>query len=127
MTENVEQHFQHSKPSRKTIPIPLVTPIKSLQKNPCVYIKRLYFKKTNLVDKNMWVKILYDVTDALYKKQVLKKKNIVIFWIWYSRNGCKTKGDMFWIKDIPKHNNHTKWVPTENLELTSTEKITLGS
>lgn len=44
--------------------------------NPCIYIKRPVFKKTNLglTKKYVESKVLYDVTDALYRNRDFEKK-----------------------------------------------------
>ncbi|MFV8339622.1 phospholipase D family protein [Flavobacterium sp. LB3P21] len=79
MTENVEYGicFQNSKLSLEKLYIDSISYTNQvITKNPCVYIKRPVFKKTNfgLTKKYVESKILYDVTDALYRNRDFEKK-----------------------------------------------------
>lgn len=79
MTENVEYgiYFQNSKLSLEKLYNDSISYTNQvITENPCVYIKRPVFKKTNLglTKKYVESKILYDVTDALYKNRDFEKK-----------------------------------------------------
>ena len=79
MTENVEYGicFQNSKLSLEKLYTDSISYTNQvITENPCVYIKRPVFKKTNfgLTKKYVESKILYDVTDALYRNRDFEKK-----------------------------------------------------
>lgn len=79
MTENVEYGicFQNSKLSLEKLYTDSISYTNQvITENPCVYIKRPVFKKTNLglTKKYIESKILYDVTDSLYKNRDFEKK-----------------------------------------------------
>nr|WP_315184433.1 phospholipase D family protein [uncultured Flavobacterium sp.] len=79
MTENVEYgiYFQNSKLSLEKLYIDSITYTnKVITENPCVYIKRPVFKKTNLglTKKYVESKVLYDVTESLYRNRDFVKK-----------------------------------------------------
>lgn len=79
MTENIEYgiYFQNSKLGLDKLYSDSISYTnKVITENPCVYIKRPVFKKTNLglTKKYVESKILYDVTDALYRNRDFEKK-----------------------------------------------------
>lgn len=79
MTENVEYgiYFQNSKLSLEKLYTDSISYTNQvITDNPCVFIKRPVFKKTNLglTKKYVESKVLYDVTDALYKNRDFEKK-----------------------------------------------------
>jgi RNA polymerase-binding transcription factor DksA len=79
MTENVEYGicFQNSKLNLEKLYSDSISYTNQvITENPCVYIKRPVFKKTNfgLTKKYVESKILYDVTDALYRNRDFEKK-----------------------------------------------------
>ena len=79
MTENVEYgiYFQNSKLSLEKLYNDSISYTNQvITENPCIYIKRPVFKKTNLglTKKYVESKILYDVTGALYNNRDFEKK-----------------------------------------------------
>ncbi|WKL44891.1 phospholipase D family protein [Flavobacterium sp. ZE23DGlu08] len=79
MTENVEYgiYFQNSKLNLEKLYTDSISYTNQvITDNPCVYIKRSVFKKTNfgLTKKYIESKVLYDVTDSLYKNRDFDKK-----------------------------------------------------
>ena len=79
MTENIEYGicFQNSKLGLDKLYSDSISYTnKVITENPCVYIKRPVFKKTNLglTKKYVESKVLYDVTDALYRNSHFEKK-----------------------------------------------------
>lgn len=79
MTENVEYgiYFQNSKLSLEKLYTDSISyTYQVILDNPCVYIKRPVIKKTNLglTKKYVESKVLYDVTEALYKNRDFEKK-----------------------------------------------------
>jgi RNA polymerase-binding transcription factor DksA len=79
MTENVEYgiSFQNSKLTLDKLHTDSISYTNQvITENPCVYIKRPVFKKTNLglTKKYVESKVLYDVTDALYRNRDFEKK-----------------------------------------------------
>lgn len=79
MTQNVEYgiYFQNSKLSLEKLYTDSINYTNQvITENPCVYIKRPVFKKTNfgLTKKYVESKVIYDVTDALYKNRDFEKK-----------------------------------------------------
>lgn len=79
MTENVEYgiYFQNSKLTLDKLYADSISYTNQvILENPCVYIKRPVYKKTNLglTKKYVESKVLYDVTDALYRNRDFVKK-----------------------------------------------------
>ncbi len=79
MTGNVEYgiYFQNSKLTLDKLYTDSISYTnKVITENPCVYIKRPVFKKTNLglTKKYVESKVLYDTTDALYRNRDFEKK-----------------------------------------------------
>lgn len=79
MTENIEYgiYFQNSKISLDKLYSDSITYTnKVIVENPCVFLKRPVFKKTNLglTKKYVESKILYDVTENLYRNSSFTKK-----------------------------------------------------
>jgi hypothetical protein len=79
MTQNVEYgiYFQNSKLSLEKLYIDSLSyTYNVIQQNPCVFIKRPLFKKTNLglTKKYINSEILYDKTDELYRNIDFEKK-----------------------------------------------------
>jgi RNA polymerase-binding transcription factor DksA len=79
MTENVEYgiYFQNSKLTLDKLYADSISYTNQvITENPCVYIKRPVYKKTNLglTKKYVESKVLYDVTDALYRNRDFVKK-----------------------------------------------------
>lgn len=79
MTQNVEYgiYFQNSKLSLEKLYVDSLSyTYNVIQENPCVFIKRPLFKKTNLglTKKYLNSEILYDKTDELYRNIDFEKK-----------------------------------------------------
>jgi hypothetical protein len=79
MTQNVEYgiYFQNSKLSLEKLYIDSLSyTYNVIQENPCIFIKRPLFKKTNLglTKKYINSEILYDKTDELYRNVDFEKK-----------------------------------------------------
>ena len=79
MTQNVEYgiYFQNSKLSLEKLYTDSISYTNQvIIENPCIYMKRPVFKKTNfgLTKKYVESKVIYDVTEALYKNRDFEKK-----------------------------------------------------